>query len=147
MSQTVSNPPRAMGDLSQATITKAYWRDALPPEMRKIDGGRGGDLYIELQHHGKGPYYIAMRGFMMETDREFILRPASGPDLHLTSDIGTFSNTRNDPGHFEDRTFVKLRLHPDEHAKPRHGSQYTLIPLNHSRHTWRSDAPIRVWIP
>lgn len=146
ISQTLSHSPKPLADVPQATIVNVFWKGSLPSGVRSYSNP--GDVFIELQHQGTGPFYIPMRGFMDHTDRDFILRPANGPDLHLTAENGTFSRTLNDPGHSEDRTFVGLRLIPNDRSKVRHGTLYTLVPVNGSpSHKWRSNAPVRVWIP
>ena len=138
-------PP--LTDVPQATIIEAYWQSQLPAEARSIDGMQHGDVFIELKHQGDGPFYIPMRKVMDDTDRGFVLHPTKGPDLHLTADEGTFSWTSSDDGGV-DRTFVRLILRGEDRGKLRHRAEYKLVPTNgHPRHVWRSNGPIRVWVP
>jgi hypothetical protein len=147
LSQTISHAPSATHELSEATIVKAYWKDQLPKVVREIEAGQPADLFIELKHEGKGPFYIPMRSFWHGADSEFVLHPTTGRDLRLTAATGTFSEWSDDPGG-GDRTFVRLNLHQGDRAEIRHGTRYTLIPKNsHSRHLWRTSEPIKVWIP
>jgi hypothetical protein len=138
-------PTSSLTDVASATIVRAFWSNSgdLPKSLKAV-AFKPRDLVIELQHQGRGMFYIPMRRFMNEADLRFKLHPSSGPDLRLTAETGT-SSTTDDKA---DRTFVVLRFVGNDKEKLTPGMTYKLVPENHNaEHLWRMTAPIGLIAP
>ena len=129
----IANPEVEDEELRKVTISEAYWKDAVPPNVWQ-EGFRGqdptnSDLYVGIQEFIPR-YQLQMRDFARQAGTHFVLSAPGHPDLKATTSGMKLSySERTGNRHY---SLFGLKIDPDSRDLVAPEVVYTIRPVNTS---------------
>ncbi len=141
---TVPNPPAA-NELTQVTITRAYWAESkdAPKEVRDMGSGAepaAGRFFIHCKEWlDDAGDYLQYKLFMRRSDRSLVLRAKGQPDVPCQVTMNFYTH--------RSRSLCELEvvIPPAGYAGMARGVAYTLHPVNGTKgYAWKVGEGLRV---